>query len=133
MHKISKEQMGAIKGSIEKWDKIRKRDAIDNGRKDCPLCQLYNIGEHKGCSQCIIYLDTGERFCEGSPYKAWVDHHKQFHPISIVSRVRKYCECSECDELANAEYEFLKDLKTRCTVTWWKSCTSPIIRAIQNF
>lgn len=127
MYKISKKQMKALNGSIEKWDQIRNRQGIDAGASNCPLCQLYNKSGQ--CKQCVIYLETGKYFCRGSPYQEWVTHHTHFHS---ANRVRKASECLECDKLANDEYEFLKDLKTRCVVTWWKSYISPIIRKIYN-
>lgn len=130
MYKISKEQMQALDGSIEKWDQICNQNGIDNGRNDCSLCQIDNT--NRRCEQCIIYLDTGGRFCEKSPYEAWVDHHTQFHSNYMITRVRKSCECPECYILANEEYEYLKDLKTRCVVAWWKTYTNPIMAFIYN-
>lgn len=127
MYKISKKQMKALDGSIEKWDQIRNRQDIDKGQNNCPLCRLYNRG--KSCKQCVIYLETGKRFCDGTPYQEWITHHKLCHPENKVQKANK---CTECNRLANAEYEFLKELKTRCVVTWWKSYISPIIREIYN-
>ena len=133
MHKISKEQMRALDGSIEKWNQIRNRQEVDRGRSNCPLCQLYNNSkQYEQCKRCVVYLDTGARFCEKSPYEAWLNHYKLFHSNTTTIKYGRKSECPECDILANDEYEFLKDLKTRCEVSTYKSIIEPFIIFIRN-
>ena len=131
MHKISKKQMRALNGSIEKWNLIRNQHGFDQGRTNCPLCQL-NIADRQ-CEQCIIYLETGKYFCRETPYEAWIGHHRKYHRnFHLSHKIYKSCECPECNILANDEYEFLKELKTRCVVTWWKTYIDQIIVFIRN-
>ena len=131
MYKISKEQMRALDGSIEKWNLICNQHGLDQGRTNYPLCQL-NIADRQ-CEQCIVYLETGEHFCRETPYEVWIKHHRKHHRnFHLSHKIYKSCECPECNILANDEYKFLKDLKTRCVVTWWKTYTDPIIVFIRN-
>jgi hypothetical protein len=105
----------ALKGSIEKWRRIREEDGIDNGSRDCPLCDIYwkevdlendeNIEVR--CFFCPVYESTGQHACEGSPYKKWRSYLKEAVTKGIISYM-VYDEVSE--ELALDMEEFLKGL-----------------------
>ena len=64
-----KEKLTAIRGSIEKWDKISKGEMEDERSANCPLCQM--CGDLTACDNCPIYEKTGEEQCNGTPYIAW--------------------------------------------------------------
>lgn len=61
----------ALKGSIEKWEKIVEGMGIDRGVSNCPLCRLFNTYESM-CKGCPVYERTKKRACGGTPYNDWV-------------------------------------------------------------
>ncbi len=74
---MNKETLEALKGSIEKWRKIRFEGEIDQGSDNCPLCQLLRFNDDgmnpESCRKCPVYQKTKRPFCEGSPYDTWCD------------------------------------------------------------
>lgn len=96
----------ALEKSIAKWESIVEGTGMDAARENCALCELFNTGN--GCDGCPVYENTGENYCEGTPYIAWCFHHKNHHqcrhaPFMVV--------CSTCRELAFDEFEYLKTLR----------------------
>ena len=70
----------ALKGSIAKWEAIVAGTGEDEGPDNCPLCQMFNYSsdldyedDDTSCLQCPVYLNTGQRFCHGSPYQGFAD------------------------------------------------------------
>lgn len=64
----------ALKGSIRKWHDIAGGHAVDMGRVNCPLCELFNNGpNHHGapCVGCPVFQATGIRACYNTPYREW--------------------------------------------------------------
>lgn len=56
--------LAALKGSIEKWEKIVAGTGLDKGPDNCPLCQLFYQDDCRGCP---VYDFTGQIWCRGSP------------------------------------------------------------------
>jgi len=102
---MNKETLKALKKSIEKWEKIVKREGEDRGLRNKALCRLFLM---KGCKGCPVYSRTGKISCEGTPYIEWIKHHRDKHP-SILD-VSLKIKCPKCKELALQELEFLKSL-----------------------
>lgn len=107
-------------GSIQKWDKIvtafriAERDDSDpkyteRGPGDCPLCKLFNKGGQGGgtCEGCPILKDTGEAYCEKTPYAAWYDEGDDYSSEGGIGRTQ---------ENAEAMLDYLVDLNNRCEV-----------------
>jgi hypothetical protein len=97
----------ALKGSIEKWEKIVAGTGLDKLGDNCPLCKL--VGREKSdCSSfpCPVYKETKEMDCQGSPYWKWREHYSGNHMDEDECRVF----CPTCRKLAQAELDFLKGL-----------------------
>jgi len=101
----------ALKGSIKKWEKIVGGTEIDNGRLNCPLCELF---EDKRCLGCPVFEQTAVSGCDGTPYEKWINHQEYRHfENSGVWMVY----CPTCKELAQKELDFLRSLlpkRKRC-------------------
>ena len=91
----------ALKGSIKKWEGIVAGDVIDEGYKNCPLCQLFSQrNEMLSCEGCPVSEKTGVDACQKSPYEEWDKAEGQFHTADNPKRLRA----------AKAELRFLKRL-----------------------
>lgn len=104
--------MDALDKSIEKWEKIVKdRRSVDNGVDNCALCQKYVKLSFPRyiCTDCPVKLHTGKDFCKESPYAMWTIHQQLAHRDSLPYRRQKGCKT--CDEIAQAELDFLRSLK----------------------
>lgn len=93
----------ALKGSIEKWEKIVTGKGIDLGSANCPLCMIFLEDR---CAGCPVAEKNGTDSCEKSPYISWYEHGNWEHEQN------RHIEpgCSECTRLAQAELDFLKSL-----------------------
>jgi len=97
----------ALAASALKWMDIIDMAgfAVDAGQDNCPLCSLYREG---GCARCPVFLQTGKKLCEGTPYHDWWTHHwlehNQWHDLTL------HPECPECRILAYNELNFLLSL-----------------------
>jgi len=100
--KMNAATLEALKGSIEKWEKIINNQAEDCGPINCPLCQCFLDDE---CIKCPVLFVTGTDGCRGTPYEQWYNHHEKngnggkFIIFDAESR-----------RLAKAELDFLKSL-----------------------
>lgn len=109
---MDKETLEALKGSIEKWEKIVKSTtAKDEGIYNCPLCKLFHsINDiFESCLDCPIYSKTNVAFCNETPYQKWSDHQQDKHPNSTEVNHR-YTGCKDCLTLAKEELKFLRSL-----------------------
>ena len=75
----------ALQGSIKKWTLIvdafvraeeTGEDPVywEGGVSDCPLCALFHNARTPVWSRCVgcpISADTGEPYCQGTPYTDW--------------------------------------------------------------
>lgn len=113
MYKISKEHMDALEASIIKWQNIINSTAFDNGAGNCALC-IYNTkvtgNISTACAVCIIYMDTHQGGCKGTPYELWYKHQLYDYFANITGM------CPECIKLAQAELDYLIDLKNKCII-----------------
>ena len=92
----------ALKGSIDKWQKIIDGKGEDRGGDDCSLCR--DIED--SCDGCPVKKKTGYSQCHGSPYWDWFNHHLTRHEGYFQRSNR----CSICKRLAQKELDFLKSL-----------------------
>lgn len=74
---MDKETLAALKGSIEKWRKIRAGRLIDRGTENCPLCLIFHSEGENGvpdlrCKGCPVALRIGRPHCNDTPYVDWV-------------------------------------------------------------
>lgn len=69
----------ALQGAIAKWELMATDDetAIAKGRAiKCQLCVLFNppaSTQPDDCVGCPIYAETGQKYCDGTPYNEWAD------------------------------------------------------------
>ena len=71
---MDKKTLKALKGSIEKWEKIVAGTGKDEGPNNCPLCKLFNKieGEEKyACNGCPVKEETGQKYCWNTPYEVY--------------------------------------------------------------
>lgn len=93
----------ALKGSIEKWEKITAGKGIDEGPLNCPACLMFLT---HNCQGCPVYEKTKRRLCVNSPYDTWGWHQN----ISHAEKKKERVYCPTCKKLAKAELDFLKSL-----------------------
>lgn len=95
----------ALDASIGKWTRVvEKGERPLPGGRDCPLCRIFNPSINNSnltCEQCPIGIDTGEKWCEGTPFEVYADA-----PIRSPEEA----------EAAKAELAYLIDLQSRCVV-----------------
>ena len=117
--------LGALKGSIQKWQDILDGTGFDQGGLNCPLCIKAEKEENERaasdsddydeqiCLGCPVLPHTkGKGLCARTPYADWLKHQWTHHPGRgdgvLVKRV--YGGCAECHRMAKAEVDFLKSL-----------------------
>jgi len=105
---ITKKEMTALNGSIEKWNGILKGDINDEGTTNCPLCQIYIR-----CEQCIIKICTGQNGCDGIDYDSWASHqlltHDSCNPPYTI-------ECDKCEKYARTIRDKLTKIRENTKV-----------------
>lgn len=89
----------AIRGSIEKWEKIAGGEGVDHGPNNCPLCKLFI---DNNCVGCPIFTLTGGIYCDETPYREWYTYVEQEMdpPYRVFDKHSK--------EFARQEVAFLK-------------------------
>ena len=110
----------ALKGSIEKWERIVDGTGVDNRADNCPLCQLFyeryeldKSGIHGGCHDCPVRLRTRRDECVGTPYDGWrralekVATYNPYEPASVNIDGKRDPTLVRA---AKAELRFLKSL-----------------------
>lgn len=106
---MNPETREALEKSIQHWERLstgnRQQDEIP-GRLNCALCVLFWRSEDAGisCRGCPVQERTGFNCCRGTPYADVSDFWDSEDPELL--------DTSEFRELAKAELEFLKSLRT---------------------
>lgn len=100
---MTPETLKALKGSIDKWERIVVHEDGDHGTNNCELCTLFYIhyDDQLSCRGC----PASEKYCYGTPYEEWDTYHKSKGntlPVGIFDK-KSY-------NLALAELNFLKSL-----------------------
>lgn len=90
----------ALRGSIEKWERVVSTGANGNRWSDCPLCDRFIDIDCRGCP---VAAATGQKGCRGSPYTAY----KRLYDLSSSSEPGK---SPEVIAAAQDELAFLKSL-----------------------
>ncbi len=109
---MDEQTLTALKGSIEKWEKIVKGENGDFGAKNCALCKLFNTitAAHDGtlCAGCPVAELVEESGCCGTPYEEWC----RYVPITYDNNGNKERRVfdEESQILAEQELNFLKSL-----------------------
>lgn len=108
--------LAALKGSIEKWEKIVAGTDMDRRSDNCPLCAEFINGDEErgidGCSECPVMKASTFSGCRETPYDEWATHQKKDH-LSPDWRLPPWQiepGCAECSRLARAELDFLRSL-----------------------
>lgn len=96
--------LDALKGSIEKWEKIVKGTGKDYGTANCPLCVLFYSNV---CIGCPVSAKSGKVGCVDTPYREW--GKATLSQRNSVSNGR-YAISSLQKIAAQAEMDFLKSL-----------------------
>ena len=64
---MTEKTLVALQGSIEKWEKIVARTGVDEGVRNCPLCQLFRT-RHNNCNGCPVMEKADMPYCIRTPY-----------------------------------------------------------------
>ena len=103
---MSPDTAQALKESALAW-RIRAAGIISKPKaQNCPLCKLHNTPTHSdssNCLKCPIYQKTGDRFCEGTPYKHYSNYCRFLENLSDK-------DIAEMKIWADQEYRFLLSL-----------------------
>lgn len=67
----------ALRGSIEKWERIVAGTDDDRGVANCPLCTLFY---ERDCTGCPVAKEAKNDFCRDTPYQDYV----KFMGMSVV-------------------------------------------------
>lgn len=103
---MKKKDVELLKGSIEKWLKIKQSvKALDTGTDNCSLCIEYY---GKGCIGCPVKKHTGKVDCQETPYFKFSDHQRERHGIEY-SRHR-VADCKKCSRFSGEMLGFLVSL-----------------------
>lgn len=103
---MKKETLTALRGSIEKWEKICEGTGTDQGADNCPLCQLFNKANDSNCRGCPVAI-AGYKGCHGSPYTEWT----KYRTLTPDGWVIKTLDAATA---AAAELSFLRSLLPSC-------------------
>lgn len=124
---MNKEVIDELLGSIEKWRKIAYEDGVDNGGKNCPLCQLFIYKYRTGCGGCPVCVKTGLTECHGTPYIQW-DAMFDEMPYCVPARISELPEEDQdkAKQCAIEEMNFLISL-----LSDYDDADSPSIGAIE--
>lgn len=107
---MNKKTLAALKGSIEKWEKIVAGTGGDDGADNCPLCQLFNNDEtEEMCAGCPVAKKTGLDGCSGTPYPDWGEHFRGILRYPFVADTKEKVAAAE------AELAFLRSLLPRAS------------------
>ena len=100
----------ALKGSIEKWEKICEGTREDQGMANCPLCAAFADCRSTAtrCFKCPVFLKTGHSGCQSTPYMKWNRHQEEVHDCEQNMWLRE--DCPGCSKFARAELKFLRSL-----------------------
>lgn len=99
--------LAALKGSIAKWEAIIAGTDADMGSRNCPLCKVF-FYRSTPCLGCPVYRETGEPYCEGSPYDRWI--RLTDDEAENESGCLRRAETKSQKAAARAELRFLKSL-----------------------
>jgi hypothetical protein len=100
------ETLTALRGSIQKWEKIVDGTGENGSAYNCPLCVKFNSSIQPGasefsmarCDGCPVHAVTGQHGCKGSPYQLYEDAEDE------------ELDDMEMRDLACDELNFLKSL-----------------------
>lgn len=111
-HDLTEEALGALRGSIAKWEAIVAGNGHDSGSDNCPLCEVfrerYDEYDERECYGCPVAKAVHDEGCNKTPYEAWSSHQwdKKGHmPFMATTEEEK--------RLAQAELDFLISLLPR--------------------
>ena len=106
---MNKEELKALKESIEKWRCIYEEDGFDDGCDNCPLCQLADLTDEDStiCETCIIYKKTKTKECKNTPFEKW---DKYWDSCDVDVGTGRFVETKKEKQMALKELNFLKSL-----------------------
>lgn len=102
------ETLEALRGSIAKWEAIAAGHGEERGTENCPLCaKFYRFS----CRGCPVSCETGEAYCNGSPYDEWSDLlPEEVERQGLWPNVIYKARTEHARAVAQKEVDFLKSL-----------------------
>jgi len=71
---MNKSTLKALKGSIEKWEKIVAGTGLDRGAHNCNLCRrFFKLCSINCCIGCPVNTQSGSG-CMGTPFDEWMKY-----------------------------------------------------------
>ena len=109
---MDKDELLALKRSIQKWKLIERGEMPDLGNKNCDLCIKHsNAAGFTQCRGCPVMDYTGVTGCRNTPWTAW-----ESAQTFLERRLRgdkaheRVADTPQLVELARAAREFLESL-----------------------
>lgn len=102
---MTPETLAALRGSIEKWDKIADQTGVDRGWRNCQLCNLFAANDLQ-CSGCPVAEKTGIVGCYGTPFV----YFSKLNPPYNKELQGYYASTPEQIAAARAMADFLRSL-----------------------
>lgn len=106
--KCKQEDLDAFNECItDRWEYFAGIDGKDplEGAERCSLCILDDTKEGFACDNCVIYRDTHQSSCSGTPYEIWANSKEAW---GIDDQNTLNCAIDMLD--------YLKDLKSRLII-----------------
>ena len=116
------DKLSIMRSSVAKWNRIIEGKSADGGVLDCPPCRIFYP---LVCFGCPIAQYTGKKFCQHTPYGAWLRHHNEVH----ADKIRKKVRCPECLRLAAAMRDFMVEIVNHLEA---KQATGPERRSLKQ-
>jgi len=101
----------AIDSSIEKYQKILRLEGYERGQENCALCSLFVKDE---CTECPIFVKTGNKLCAETPWEQFYLHWSKCHSKYLDIYNRRIV-CNECEKIIKKEIKFLKEVRKEFT------------------
>lgn len=103
---MTKVALKALRGSIEKWEKIVAGTGVDLGTDNCPLCEVFRVrydAKARPCVGCPVRARSGLPGCRGTPYDVWMSE-------TASDGFERVAGSAEAKVAAQAELDFLRSL-----------------------
>jgi len=100
--------------SIQKWQDIVDGVGEENGTHNCALCQAYWMSSNDICTECPVFMQTGFRFCGGTPYDDYTEAESENADSGALRELARE-ELAYLQSLRDGKKRVLKDGKVIVT------------------
>jgi Pyruvate/2-oxoacid:ferredoxin oxidoreductase delta subunit len=109
---MAKPTLRALLESIDHWKQMKAQPELDvPSTSQCNLCRLFfpdrEMPEADACNGCPVYVSTGQKFCNGSPYR---NAYRAWRKLTLCFADEIEQAKIEWTVAAQAEIDFLESL-----------------------